>query len=109
MHFLYSLVIGERRLHLNCCSGVAGVDRVDSFNGADAADVGAGFSRSRPTTVGSVSRVTCRYRGTRPAKAGAYISCINPRDANNPAAVSTHQRHQLQTAIQMQLPFDAHQ
>src|SRR5215470_16966354 len=37
-------------------------------------DVGAGFIRSRPTTVGSVYTETCRYRGTRPAEAGAYIN-----------------------------------
>jgi len=31
------------------------------------------FSRSRPTTVGSAYTETCRCRGTRPAKAGAYM------------------------------------
>jgi hypothetical protein len=41
--------------------------------------VGAGFSRSRPTTVGSVCTETCRYRGTRPAKAGAYNGRLSGR------------------------------
>ena len=46
-------------------------------NGLSRVRVGAGFSRSRPTTVGSAYTETCRYRGTHPAEAGAYTSGID--------------------------------
>ena len=74
--------------------------------------VGAGFQPARPTTVGSSHTETCRYRGTRRLKAGAYkeaqifTPCYNPRLMHEELIQQAQQKFGEHRAEQLQADIE---